>query len=358
MGTTSRVDVAVRRDTLNELRDQRVALDGVVDQVAKDLTVAWERAWQAAAGEWEAASLVLALTRDDGKWPTRTQIARERRAQQAMAVTRALLEDYAQGVTNLSARTAEEAVQAAMAGRAGLVATQLPGSVRADITGRFNAVNPAQVAAIVERITQRITATTVPLTEESARAVYQQLTRAPLTGDGPRDVARQMVQQVQGAFSGGLTRALVISRTEILDSHRAAGQAWDRANTAVVEGWQWMCALDRRSCPACWSKHGSRYGPETPGPLDHQQGRCSRLPISRSWAELGYAGREPASLVKSGRQEYDALPEADRVAVMGARRAELLASGRVEWDALAVRRSTSGWRDSFAPKPLRELEAA
>jgi hypothetical protein len=51
----------------------------------------------------------------------------------------------------------------------------------------------------------------------------------------------------------------------------------------------------------------------------------------------------------------DVMSAADQLAVMGPRRLELLRSGQVSWADLSMRRSTIGWRDSYVPRPVRDL---
>jgi hypothetical protein len=51
----------------------------------------------------------------------------------------------------------------------------------------------------------------------------------------------------------------------------------------------------------------------------------------------------------------DVMSAADQLAVMGPQRLELLRTGQVSWADLSMRRSTIGWRDSSAPRPVRDL---
>ncbi|WP_426566390.1 phage minor head protein [Angustibacter sp. McL0619] len=349
--------MAARRETLRLLGQLRIILGQTVDAATQQAAYSWARAWNVAVREWEDAALALALVRDDGKWPTRTQIAREDRAQRALTVTRALLNDASRTVGFTVIQSAGDALHAALAGRPDLVGSQLPGAVRTDMQAAFNVVNARQVEAIVHRTSQRIEALTRPLSADAVSAMYDQLIRGVLVGANPRDAAAAMVEQVKGAFDGGLTRANVIARTEILDAHRAGGASWERANTAVLGGWQWVAQLDKRTCPSCWAQHGSEHPVDEDGPNDHQQGRCARLPITKPWSQLGFNIAEPPSLVPDGQARFAALSDGDQLAVMGPQRLELLQSGQVSWADLSQRRSTDGWRDSFAPTPVKDLPA-
>jgi hypothetical protein len=188
------------------------------------------------------------------------------------------------------------------------------------------------------------------------------MTRSLLTGvaagDNPRAIAQAMVRRVEGGFTGGLTRALVISRSEVIDASRAAAREAHMANSDVLRGWTWHCACDRRSCPSCWAKHGNEYKLTDPGPLDHQQGRCSRTPLTKSWADLGFTVKEPPSVMPDAMATFRAMPKADQLAVMGPARLAALDSGKASWADLAQRRKTTGWRDSYGVRPVKDLLAA
>lgn len=110
------------------------------------------------------------------------------------------------------------------------------------------------------------------------------------------------------------------------------------------------------NCPACWSMHGTVHPVTEPGPLDHQQGRCARCPKVKPWSQMGIAGDEPADLIPDARKVFVGLPEVDQVAIMGSARLNLLRSGHISWEDLPQRRVTAGWRDSYAPRRVRDLQ--
>ena len=102
--------------------------------------------------------------------------------------------------------------------------------------------------------------------------------------------------------------------------------------------------------------HGTEHPPSVAGPLDHQQGRCDRLPVTASWKDLGFEGvEEPPSIVPDARAWFDGLPETERAAILGDTRLALLDSGQITWDDLVTRRETRGWRPSYVPTPVAAL---
>lgn len=347
--------MAVRRETLRLAGQIRIVVDDTASIAAEDLAFAWARAWKVAVAEWDAAADALVAAADGGRTPGAGVIARDERALRALTVTRALLDDLAKEAGLVVVQSAGSALDVALTQRPPLVGSQLPATARTDLVAAFGRVDPSEITHIVRRSTERITSALLPLAADATTAVLNELVRGVIAGANPNEAARRMVDAVHGQFDGGLTRATVIARTEILDAHRAGGAAWDRKNSDVLAGWQWLAKLDKRTCPSCWSKHGTVYDLQDDGPADHQQGRCARLPVVKPWSDLGLDVPELPSLVPDAQVTFAGLPERDQLAVMGAQRLQLLRSGRASWADLSQRRTVSGWRDSFAPTPVVQL---
>jgi SPP1 gp7 family putative phage head morphogenesis protein len=349
--------VAINRRTLDTIRGLRIQLDGRIGYHEQQLIVAWSRAWGELRDEWVAAVDDLVANSTDGKWPTRRHVTRARRARDAFAATSEAMDEL---ITDFQLRALRDVPIFTGMGRdweARLMAAQLPeteGTV-AELAGRFDRVNPRALDAIVERTTENITATSWPIGAQAERALRTVLVRGVSLGQHPSVVARELVGRLEGAFNGGRNRALVIARTELLDAYRAASFGQDQANAKSLRGWQWVSTLDSRTCPSCWSQHGSVHELTEPGPNDHQQGRCVRVPRIRSYRELGIDVDEPADILPDGRATFDALPQETRVAVMGRERLRMLDDGMVGWTDLSKLRTTDGWRDSYVPATTSDL---
>ena len=176
-----------------------------------------------------------------------------------------------------------------------------------------------------------------------------------------------MVRAVQGNFEGGLARALVIARTEQLDAYRAAAQAHHAANRDILQGWQWYAELDHRTCASCISHHGETHPLDEPGPLDHHQGRCTRLPLTKTWNQLGFDDiDEPDSAVNEGDGYawFQSQPETTQRDILGPKRFQAWTDGRYppdDWTTLKRHWSPDkhgvmrqDWRDSWHVGPVHD----
>jgi SPP1 gp7 family putative phage head morphogenesis protein len=351
------VTVAVTADTLRQARQLRANLNRTTASTTRQLVEAWVRAWDELAPEWQAAIADVFLDVADGQWPSVTRLARVERVWRALGITRTALDVLAREAGATITATIPTVVTSAADAQAGLIASQMPPqAVTADLVASLGTrVDRDALAAIVERTTGRIQAAAWPLAADAEEAMRRALVRGVAIGEHPRQAARRMLRLTETRFNGGLTRALVIARTEMLDAHRAGSLAAQRASSDVLAGWTWLATLDRRTCPSCWAMHGTVHPVDEPGPLDHQQGRCARLPKLRTWRELGFDVDEPPDLTPDAASRFAALPPADQLAVMGPTRLAALRDGTATLADMATRRTTSGWRDSYAPTPVRDL---
>lgn len=346
----------VTRRTLRISDQLRILIDDRVDQAVRELVQAWVRAWTEIEPEWEAAIAVLVSLSRNGKWPTPAQIGRAAQARRALAAVTVAITELSEftGVTVMT--TAREVTGEVALWQARLIASQLPAEAgtTAELVARFNRVDVAAIAAIVERTNTQIESRRIPLERDAVEAMRRALVRGVALGNNPRTAARHMLQLAEHRFNGGLTRAMTIARTEILDAHRSATAAHHFDHGDVLQGWAWHAKLDTRTCPSCWVKHGTVHELHVMGPDDHQQGRCARLPVAKPWSELGFDVEEPPSLLADARATFDALPAHDRLRILGPVRLRALDSGAMNWEELTTRRTTDGWRDSWVPTPVRQ----
>lgn len=318
----------------------------IVDDHTRLTVAAWARAWDDVAPELSAALDELAINAGD-KPLTRSQIVKARRLNAALDLIERrlslLVDTSAQSVINNLRAVVDNAGHTTDR----LVASQLP--VEHQPASTWSRVDPDQVDAIVNRATEQITKTSFPLSGQATAAMKRNLIRGLLVGSNPREVARRMVRQSQQGFNGGLTRALNIARTEMLDAQRAASALAEKAHTDVLAGWIWSSELGPRTCPACFSMHGSVHSLDEPGPDGHQSCRCARVPKTKPWSELGFNIPEPKSIFPNAETKFNTFSASQQVDILGPSKYAAWKAGKFPIASWGVKQQNPGWRDSWVP---------
>ena len=263
----------------------------------------------------------------------------------------------------LSIAGARQMIARAASDQQALIATQLPPGWTLNLLRH----DTGQLDAIVKRTLDQITVRHYFLNQRATESMKQALVNAVAIGDNPVDAAEHMVKAVRGEFEGGLARATVIARTEQLDAYRAAAMLEQNRHPDVMAGWTWCANLSARTCPSCLSMHGTIHDADEPGPIDHHQGRCARVPVTKTWEQLGFHDiPEPPGALKPGdgirwleRQSDDVQSK-----IMGPKRYDAWKSGDYPPEDWSVRirhwskdehgRMRQDWRDSIHVGPVRK----
>ena len=340
--TTLRLATRLRTDLLK-----------ITDQQTRDLTKAWVDAWDGVAGDLDAAINDLAAHADNGTI-TKASILRSQRLRNALdAIGRELTRLGDLAGTRITEDLAA-IVQAAGEREAAVIGSQLPAGQRDRIA---TVVGTDQLDAIVTRTTERITAATYPLSSDAYAVLRRELVRGLAAGRNPRVTAARVVKRAEGGFNGGLARALTIARTETLDAYRTAARAAHTANRDVLRGWVWLCALSSRTCPACLGMNGTEHELTEPGPLGHQNCRCTRVPLIKTWRDLGIDLDEPAGpAVPDSREWFAAQPTKVQQQILGTARYAAWRRGDYPITQWAARVKNTGWRDSYTTSPTPVLK--
>lgn len=348
--------MAVTGETQRLIRDSRRTTTTLTDDQTLDLVSAWVSAWSELKPEYEASVAELVALERDGVVPL-SKVRANKRLRDALDITREQLEKLAGQANKTISAAVPEAVNLGGATTAAVLGSQLPAG--ASVMVGWDRVNPEALAAIVERSTQRIHAATLPISADVEAAMKRQLIRGIATGNNPSVTARRILNRAEGNFNGGLTRALTIAHTETLDALRAGAHQSAQDNTDILKGWRWSCDLSARTCPACLAKHGTMHDTSEPGPEGHQNCRCARIDVTKSWADLGFKNvTEPEDTFPDAEQWFDGLTEDTQRTIMGPERLRLLQSGETTWADLATLRHTDGWRDSWGVTPVAALKAS
>lgn len=326
----------------------RSYLENISDAHTLKMVPAWVGAWDDLVPDLEAALNELALQAVDGRI-RRFDVIRSQRLQASLEAIQtslaALVDDSGQhlidrlgDIVDYSGTTQQR-----------LIASQLPRSEQL-IVSAWSKIDTDQLAAIVERTTDQITKLSYPLSDEATAAMRRHLIRGIAVGDNPRAVAARMVKDTEGVFNGGLSRATTIARTEMLDAHRTAAALADQANADIVGSWVWVSALTSRTCSGCWGMAGKEFPLDQPGPEGHQNCRCSRGSVTKSWTDLGFTGiEEPPPLLPDAEAIFNDFSPVDQKSILGPKRYDAWKAGDFPIGQWATKRHTPGWRDSWVP---------
>lgn len=337
------------RDQLRIEAALDVLLASRLTEVERALIEAWSRAWDALRPEVEAALLALAAENTGGRI-TRGSILRDARMQAALEAVYGSLDDLATRTPGLAGTILAGTVAAAADGQRDIIRAGLTGGARAELRSSVVGANPRQVAAILERSTQQITSRNRHLAAEAQAAIRQQIVRGVVVGENPRRAAALAVRDIEDQWNGGLARARTIARTEMIDAHRTAAQRSEQANRDVLAGWEWLTHGDERTCRACLAEHGKRHDLEEPGPLGHPNCRCARVPVTKSWEDLGFPGmRDPQSRTGTAEELVGSMSAEQLRSILGDDGYAAWKRGDYPISAWSRRKSVKGWRDSMVP---------
>lgn len=327
----------------------------VTDAQSRALTAGWVYAWAEVSSDLQDT---LEELLEPGGVVSRSTMARSIRLRAVLGQVADRLGVLAGQAGVRISSDLRAVVDAAAEAQRGILAAQLPPLLDREAAALIDTrLNDPALDAIVKRSTEQITSRTKPLSADAEDAVRRELIRAVAVGENPRVTARRMVRSSEKGFNGGLNRALTISRTEILSAHREAAQVQQDQNAEVLQGWVWLCHLGPRTCASCLAKSGSLHPLSEPGPFDHPNGRCSRCPKTKSWADLGFDVTEPEDAVPDAEAWFHAQPVEVQLSIMGRERLELLMSGAIGWADLAQKRANPGSRDSWQMTPVKTLRA-
>jgi len=341
--------VPVTPTTLRLARRVRADLLRITDEHDRKLTAAWADAWDAVAGDFDAA--VNELVVNGGGVISRSMVLRSRRLLLALDAIARSLTRLTENAGTIVTDDLHKVVTAAGAAQEELIASQLPKAERDSLVG-WDRVDSRQIAAIVQRSTEQITSQMWPISAEADSAIRRELVRGLATGLNPKTIARDIVKSTEGKFNGGLSRAMGIAQTEVLDAHRAASKLAHEENADVLRGWLWLAATSTRTCAACLGMNGTEHPLTEPGPLGHQRCRCSRVPLSKSWKDLGIDIPEPEPATTGSQAWFDSQSEATQKQILGPARYAAYTRGDYPMTQWATRRSNDGWRDSYVVSPV------
>lgn len=196
---------------------------------------------------------------------------------------------------------------------------------------------------------------------EAAKLAGQALVNGITLGNSPRQIARD----IERALGVSRNRALVISRTTMIDAYRQSNLETFRANSDVVDSWTWVCALLPRSCAACVAMNGTQHS-LSESMDSHPCCMCVMAPKTKSWEDIlgplgiDTSGIEETSIqVQSGAEWFDEQSASVQQQVLGSKAAyDLYSSGRATLNDFVGWNHDEDWGRSIRQKPVKDLVKA
>ena len=177
--------------------------------------------------------------------------------------------------------------------------------------------------------------------------VAQTLTEGVILGFNPRQIARE----IKDYLGGNLARALTISRTETLRAYREASRRAYQANSDVVKGWIWHCSLGT-ACAVCTFMHGTKHKLDEPM-ASHPNCRCSPVPLTFTWAELGFSGvKETGANIERGLDWFQRQAPGLQRSILGAA-FDPWQQGEIALTNLIGRRKSAEWGAMYYTRSVK-----
>lgn len=213
---------------------------------------------------------------------------------------------------------------------------------------------------------------------DGAQAASDALVEGAMMGYNPRKIAPML----RDALGVQLTRALTISRTEMMRATRIAAEQTYYANSDVVEGWTWVAELDGITCPACLAQHGT-FHPLSERLNSHPNCRCVASPQTYSWEDIGkrfgldlgavdgsgrgfdelknkygFSDKQVARYSRSnmtGEAHFKTLNDKRQREILGKTRYNAYKAGVLDWSLLTQKTYHPEWGEGIKLTPLSQL---
>lgn len=174
-----------------------------------------------------------------------------------------------------------------------------------------------------ERVVREILGTSSPQMAKDFRQIFVE---GIIRGEPPKNVASQL----EDRFNMPYIKAQVTARTEILTSYRNANiESYSLSQT--VKAWQWSATLDDRTCPICIYLDGQVFSLDTPF-ASHPQCRCSPLPVTKTFEEMGLGFLEEPKIPDlglRGEEWFKAQSPDKQEYILGKAKYDLFSQGRL-----------------------------
>lgn len=322
------------------------------EQAAQQALVGYIDVRDAITDEIEALRAAIKSLVDAGTEPTLGQVQSLDRWQSLLRQTDEQILTWARHVERTVVDAQADVIALAQEHTETLTTMQLGEQRMARLGVTFDRLNTAAVEQMLGQLSGPLGTLLDDIAPEATRELTAIMTRGVGAGWSPRRTARAMSRTVSTLPR---SRALTIARTETLRAYRESARAAMQSND-IVTGWQWHASLIG-SCPICVALHGTVHESGEIMAV-HPNCRCTAVPLSKSWSELGFDEPDEATVqVEPGEQWFARQPEAVQRSVLGPGKHDLYLAGDLELEDLVGFDQHPTWGPVRFERPLQDVAA-
>lgn len=316
---------------------------------ADDLVRLYGAAYQRIQGRLSDLLARVDTARRAGQEVSASWIHQEARYGLLLTQVQAEIDAFGGHAGTLIAGQQAAAVQQAIGDAPALLSASLP----AEISGSFASLPAPAARQLIGSLGdgQPLASLLSQIAPLAAQGVGAALVTGIVAGDSPRAVSGAVRQEL----GIGLTRALTISRTEIIRAYRDASLDIYRANDDVVKEWRWSASKSSRTCGICLAMDGQAFPLDTPFG-SHPNCRCVPVPVTVSWADLGFDGMEEPEAPETGAAWFARQPEDVQRQILGPGKLAAYKAGDITLQDLVAYRDDPRWGPTRSERSLRSLD--
>lgn len=312
----------------------------------------WERVRSGVQADLDALLARVAEAKAAGEALSPSWLYRERRYRALIETVNAEVARYATQVGPYVQNMQQDVAEQARAQAASLVEAGVTRGIGATVA--FTVAQPATLETLAGFLApgSPLQALIDDMGPETAAGLRGALLQGIVRGKGPAWIARK----AGVALDLPRRRAVTIARTEGARVYNAVTRGVYQENADVLEGWEWVASLDKRSCVACIVMHGTIH-PLTDTLDGHPNCRCAMSPRTRSLADLLGDPSIPDTQPPRGRGMtwLRRQSAADQREIMGPVRYRAFKAGEISLSDMVARSRDPQWGSMRRERSLLEI---
>lgn len=263
------------------------------------------------------------------------------------------MQKYIDSIDDVTQRNVEQSIQDGILHGRELVASTVRPEFQGQVLNSFvQGYNPGALEEMMKRNydTSPVQKALRRIGGDATGEVRQILYQGIVNGKSPYEVADDLREK----FAAKYTDAVRLARTETVQAYRESRLESFRPYKEFVPEWQWYTTHDSHTCIACLAMSGRRFSIDEPF-SSHPNCRCTPIPVTTLFRDLGIASGSFADEIESGEEWFKKLSRADQKAILKPARYELYRSGEVAFADFAEIHNVKSFGPSLRNTPISRL---